>query len=301
MKSATGAACGLSLIILLHWAVSAAGAEPPAAEPDGPSMKLRGTPDPDATGGEAKTLDRDGIYRCGMGLPAGLLGSRARCRGHPGCCTVLWPLPDAPPMHAVSLQQQGVVQTGPYRDVYCGTSLMGRNLYPRRRTGARGLFVDWVRLLPVTMATMRDPDPGKVRRVLAPRFPEPPTIDADLSEWARVPALSLGPESARGTRYGGSADLGALCRWAWDDKALYFAAQVQDDKAIFLPDARDLGNLWQFDCIQMAFDAATPEARIRRRRLRVRVRSAGTSRLSLGHRQPPAWRRAQRHRPDAAR
>lgn len=263
MKSATGAACGLSLIILLHWAVSAAGAEPPAAEPDGPSMKLRGTPDPDATGGEAKTLDRDGIY-CwwdGPPLKPGYfeVTARARAAGHPGVLhfVLCRSGQDAPPMHAVSLQQQGVVQTGPYREVYCGTFYWDGTYTPRLSDWSTGgLFVDWVRLLPVTMATMRDPDPGKVRRVLAPRFPEPPTIDADLSEWARVPALSLGPESARGTRYGGSADLGALCRWAWDDKALYFAAQVQDDKAIFLPDARDLGNLWQFDCIQMAFDAA---------------------------------------------
>ncbi|MBI3920320.1 MAG: beta-galactosidase, partial [Armatimonadetes bacterium] len=113
-----------------------------------------------------------------------------------------------------------------------------------------------VKLVPVSMKAIRDPDPTWVKQVLAPRFPTPPKIDGTLDEWKQVPGVQLGAEHARSATYGGTADLSAVCKWAWDDKALYFAALVHDNEFRFLDDTSQLSDLWKFDAIQMAFDAA---------------------------------------------
>lgn len=234
-----------------------------AAAPEVLTYKLRGTPDATATGGEARTLDAEGIY-CwwdGPGLKPGYFEVVARARTAGAAGVLQFVLcqsgKDTPPLYPVSRTQRGEVTAQEYEDIYCGTFYWDGSYTPRVSDwSSGGLLVDWVQLVPVPLAGIRDPDPGKVKRVLAPHFAESPTIDGNLSEWTRVPALALGPDMARGSRYGGSSDLSALCQWAWDDRALYFAAQVQDDRASVLPDPKDLGSIWQYDCIQMAFDGA---------------------------------------------
>jgi hypothetical protein len=236
-----------------------------AAEPPGVLLNdLSGTPDPAASGGEAVRLDREGIY-CWWDGPALKPGyfevvARTRATGQVGVLHFVLcqsGTNEVPPLHAVSRTQQGRVEPGEYREVYCGTFFWDGTYTPRVSDwSSPGLLVDWVKLVPVPLAAVRDPDPAKVKSVLAPKLPQPPVIDGDLGEWSRVPALALGPEAARGGHYGGSTDLSGLCRWAWDDRALYVAAQVQDDQAAFLADAGALESLWQFDSIQMAFDAA---------------------------------------------
>lgn len=245
------------------WTLALAGAGAAAPAPEVLTYKLRGTPDPAATDGEAKTRDTEGIY-CWWDGPALKPGyfevvARARAVGGPGSLqfVLCQSGKEAPPLYPVSRTQRGEVASPEYAPVYCGTFYWDGSYTPRVSDwSSGGLMVDWVRLVPVPLAAIRDPDPSRVKRVLAPRFPTPPTVDGDLSEWAQVPALALGPEVARGSRYSGSSDLSALCRWAWDDQALYVAAQVQDDHASFLPDPKHLGNLWQYDCLQMAIDGA---------------------------------------------
>ncbi|MBI2299231.1 MAG: hypothetical protein HYU66_09880 [Armatimonadetes bacterium] len=255
-RSATIASLAFALAGLPAVAQSA---EPPGAQ----TYKLRGTPDPAATGGEAKTLPQAGIY-CWWDGPALKPGyfeitARARAIAQPGLLhfVLCHSGQEAPPAYAVSRTQHATIEPGAYREYYCGTFYFDGSYTPRVSDwSSGGLMVDWVRLTPVAMSAIRDPDPATVKRVLAPRFAGPPRLDGELGEWGRVPALVLGADSARSARYGGTADLSAVCRWAWDDKALYFAAEVHDNRAEFLLDASALSGLWQFDSIQMAFDAA---------------------------------------------
>lgn len=250
--------CAFNLILCIL-APSAGRADPPGTL----IYKLRGTRDVAATEGEAKTLDRDGIY-CwweGPALKPGYfeIAARARARDRPGLLhfVLCRSGQEAPPLYAVSRTQRATVERGEYREHYCGTFYWDGSYTPRVSDwSSANLLVDWVKLIPIALSAIRDPDPARVKRVLAPRFPIPPIIDGDLSEWARVPTLTLSAEDARGGRYGGTADLSAVCRWGWDGRALYFAAEVQDNHAAFLQDTKALGNLWQYDSIQMAFDAA---------------------------------------------
>ncbi len=93
------------------------------------------------------------------------------------------------------------------------------------------------------------------KQYTAPKFERAPVIDGKLDEWKKVPRLMLGPESVKSADYGGASDLSADCRWAWDNSALYFSAVVRDNDIRTLQDTGDLGSLWQYDAIQMSFDA----------------------------------------------
>jgi len=225
--------------------------------------QVSGTPDPAAADGEAKTLDRAGIY-CWWVSPPVKPGYfeivvRARTVGEPG--VIQFVLTDAADeervFRAISETQMGRVESAGYAEVYCGTFYWDGSFGFRVSDwSSPGLMVDWVSLREVTVSEVRDPLPGAVKRYDAPRLPERPRIDGELDEWARVPMLQLGQEAARSAAYGGTADLSALARLAWDAWHLYIACEVVDDVATFLQDTRHLGDLWKFDSIQVAFDAA---------------------------------------------
>ncbi|MCP4642628.1 MAG: hypothetical protein GY851_19440 [bacterium] len=224
-------------------------------------FELTGVADAGANDGEAKSLDKEGIYCwwAGPGLRPGYVEIHARARAleHPGVLHFVI-TDNADPSrvyYAVTETQHGRVAPGPYQIVYCGTFFWDGSFSPRISDwSSPGLMVDWVKLVPVAAADVRDPLPDAVDRYNAPRFPDAPTIDGELSEWTRVPCIVLGTDAARSADYGGTADLSAVCRFAWDDLCLYFAAEVTDNLPEFLDDTRHLGRLWQYDSIQLAFD-----------------------------------------------
>ncbi|MFQ6096572.1 MAG: sugar-binding protein, partial [Armatimonadota bacterium] len=79
-------------------------------------------------------------------------------------------------------------------------------------------------------------------------------VDGDLSEWERAQAVSLPVKERRAEAYPdwkGLADLTARWWLAWDNRNLYFAADVTDDR-FHQPRGDEL--MWQADCIQVAFD-----------------------------------------------
>ncbi len=118
----------------------------------------------------------------------------------------------------------------------------------------RGLGLTGLALVMVGIATAAGYAAPK-KQYTAPKFERPPVIDGKLDEWKKVPRLMLGPESAKSAEYGGASDLSADCRWAWDNSTLYFSAVVRDNDIRTLQDTGDLGSLWQYDSIQMSFDA----------------------------------------------
>ena len=88
----------------------------------------------------------------------------------------------------------------------------------------------------------------------APRLS--PKIDGDLSDWAKITPVRL-PASERANSlraypgWTGRKDLSGHFYLGWDDRNLYFAAAVTDEK-FHQPHASDI--IWQADCIQVAFD-----------------------------------------------
>ena len=66
---------------------------------------------------------------------------------------------------------------------------------------------------------------------------QPITIDGDLSDWANVPGFTMAQEKfffvgqgMSSAKWGGPKDLSATFRVQWDEKYLYLAIQVTDDK-----------------------------------------------------------------------
>jgi hypothetical protein len=66
---------------------------------------------------------------------------------------------------------------------------------------------------------------------------QPITIDGDLSDWASVPGFTMAQEKfffvgqgMSSAKWGGPKDLSATFRVQWDEKYLYLAIQVTDDK-----------------------------------------------------------------------
>lgn len=225
--------------------------------------QLGGTPDAAASDGEARYLDADGIYCWWVGPPLRPgyfeVTVRARTTGRPGVVrfVVAEPASDQHLAHAVTRVQEGAVTSTEYQEVYCGAFFWDGTFPLRLSDWSSGcLLVDWVRVVNVPAWEVRDPLPGAFKHYEAPRFPAPPQVDGDLTEWRRVPVLSLGPECARSADYGGSADCSALARFAWDDTHLYLACEVTDDELATLRNARELGSLWRYDSLQVAFDAA---------------------------------------------
>ena len=66
---------------------------------------------------------------------------------------------------------------------------------------------------------------------------QPITIDGDLSDWTSVPGFTMAQEKfffvgqgMSSAKWGGPKDLSATFRVQWDEKYLYLAIQVTDDK-----------------------------------------------------------------------
>ncbi len=88
----------------------------------------------------------------------------------------------------------------------------------------------------------------------APHVTAPPTIDGDPADWAAVPVMALSGKDAvvRSPQFWtGDADLSAVVRYAWDEKALYLSVDVTDD--VFLQDNTGF-DTWRGDCLQLGFD-----------------------------------------------
>jgi len=88
-----------------------------------------------------------------------------------------------------------------------------------------------------------------------PTYPAPklsPSVDGDLADWAGIVPICLHrPEQVVYEGWGGASDLSARFWTAWDEKHLYFAAEVQDD-AFHQPHAA--AEMYRGDSIQIAFD-----------------------------------------------
>ncbi|NLC58628.1 MAG: hypothetical protein GX774_17485 [Armatimonadetes bacterium] len=88
------------------------------------------------------------------------------------------------------------------------------------------------------------------------RFPAPPVIDGDLTEWADAPVLTLdGAAQSRVKEWQGAADLSAKVRVGWDATHFYFAAAVNDNAFDQIYRDKDV---WQGDCIQLALRPGGP-------------------------------------------
>ena len=235
----------------------------PADEADVLFRGFSGTPDVAAADGEAAFRDQEGIY-CWWECPEirpGYVEVIARARTTDGEGAMRFTLTDAGDgasvESSVSRVQRGVVTSGAYEEIYCGTFYWDGSYTPRLSDwSSPGLMLDWVKLRQVAAGDVRDPLPGVLKQYDAPRFASPPEIDGDLSEWVRVPWIHLGEESARSAAYGGTPDLSAAVGFAWSPTHLYVACDVTDDSFTTLDDRRALSTLWQYDGIQLAIDAA---------------------------------------------
>ena len=94
----------------------------------------------------------------------------------------------------------------------------------------------------------------RVNFLEASSLPKAPVIDGDLTEWEGVPVVELkgaGKVVRCPEYYTGPDDLTAAIRFAWDESALYLAAEVADD--VFVQDHTGFMT-WLGDCIQIGFD-----------------------------------------------
>ena len=111
---------------------------------------------------------------------------------------------------------------------------------------------------------LRSPRHGQVRLTSeqvflpVPRIAARPVIDADLSEYADLPAINLDsqkylwpPDAPSAKLWTGVDDLSARVWVAWDDEAFYFAARVRDDVHV---QERTGSSIWANDSFQIAFD-----------------------------------------------
>ncbi len=109
-----------------------------------------------------------------------------------------------------------------------------------------------------TDVTVADYTPTAAAAVLprceCPRAPAPITVDGDLSEWEKVPAIVLDKaESARNEsgKWAGPQDCSGSMRMCWDSEYLYLAFDVTDD--VFNQPFTG-SDIWGGDCVQFAFD-----------------------------------------------
>ena len=95
-------------------------------------------------------------------------------------------------------------------------------------------------------------------RIDCAHFTQPPQVDGDLREWAERAALELGGagDSVKVEKdYGGREDCSARVMVGWDAQRFYLAAEVTDD----VPYQQEDGyQMWQGDCIQLAFRDGPP-------------------------------------------
>lgn len=93
------------------------------------------------------------------------------------------------------------------------------------------------------------PEPPEYR---APFVPDGILPDAMLSDWPQTAVLRLLPDQHREFgSFSGPADLSAKIRFAWDEKKLYFVAQVNDDDVIA---KRSGKNIWRDDLLEFYID-----------------------------------------------
>ena len=89
--------------------------------------------------------------------------------------------------------------------------------------------------------------------VLCHRAETPPTIDANLSDWAGAERFGMGrAEQTSGKAWKGPSDLSATAYAKWDAQYFYFACDVADD--VFTPPTSKQ-NLTQADSVQFALSA----------------------------------------------
>ncbi|MDR3710968.1 MAG: sugar-binding protein [Capsulimonadaceae bacterium] len=88
----------------------------------------------------------------------------------------------------------------------------------------------------------------------APKLLSPPTIDADLSKWAKVRGVVLAGRDAvvlSPNLWKGDDDLSAIVKYGWDDNALYLAVDETDD--VFCQEQTGF-DTWNGDCVQIGVD-----------------------------------------------
>ena len=108
------------------------------------------------------------------------------------------------------------------------------------------------------------PDKGKRSRfhyLVATGRPDGFKADGSLKEWAALRPVELGirPDQRELPGWRGRDDCYARWYCAWDDRAFYFAAEVQDDlhqPARPHPGAGTIYRMWEADSIQIAIDVA---------------------------------------------
>jgi hypothetical protein len=91
-----------------------------------------------------------------------------------------------------------------------------------------------------------------VHFLAATHLGESPKIDADLGEWADIPAIQLSaPHDVVRSPKACPPGFSAKLRYAWDEHNLYLAAEVNDDR--FIQNNTGM-NVWRQDCLQLAFN-----------------------------------------------
>ncbi|OGW82850.1 MAG: hypothetical protein A2Z83_05730 [Omnitrophica bacterium GWA2_52_8] len=85
----------------------------------------------------------------------------------------------------------------------------------------------------------------------APYLPGGIRVDGFLRDWPSYAGVVLGPEDAETGEVRDKEDLSARIQFAWDEKALYFMADVTDDY-VFVK--RSGKNIWQDDLLELFID-----------------------------------------------
>ena len=93
------------------------------------------------------------------------------------------------------------------------------------------------------------PEPPEYR---VPFIPNGIQTDGFLKDWPQTDVIKLSPDKNRETgSFNGPADLSARVRFSWDEKYLYFVAQVNDDEVI---EKRSGKNIWRDDLLELYID-----------------------------------------------
>jgi len=99
-------------------------------------------------------------------------------------------------------------------------------------------------------------------RTAAKHVDNAPTIDGVLGEWSMEGGIAIGPDHPDSVKiskdYNGAADCSARVRFAWSETHLFLAAEVQDDVQ---HQTESEFQIWQGDCIQLAFRHGPPNAK----------------------------------------
>jgi hypothetical protein len=129
------------------------------------------------------------------------------------------------------------------------------------------------------------------RLITCPRLAQPVQVDGRLDEWdlSRAPIV-LTQESVKQWGYqsppvNGDADCSARALLAWDDRGLYFAADVTDDAVFGLPEAPTVPvkNMWEYEIWSEALAEPVPAGKRTTASLRIPVGTLRpAARVTLG-------------------